>query len=149
MYIGTFKNTKTEEYNGIKIVIPTNENDEEYYTLRENRKQKYIILTDINPPHVIRACDDVGSFSFADPHIVYFEDWVPEGAVDMEIRYTFDGKQFKKYYNVEALKYDAKIKMRDIIMLEDDEEIIAKAKAYNKLAQAYEGDGSDFPVFSE
>lgn len=149
MYVGSFKNSRYEQYGDMRIVIPVNEKDEDYYLLNKNRKEKYVVLTSIYPPYQIMGCGTEGAFSFGDAYKVYFEDWVPEGAYNLEVPYSFDGKEFKKYYNVEALKYDAKIKMRDIIMLEDDEELIAKAKAYNKLAQAYEGDGSDFPVFSE
>lgn len=149
MYVGTFKNTKTENHGDIKILIPTNEFDEEYYTLNKERKEKYVILTNIHAPYQIMGCGKEGLFSFGEPYKVYFEDEIPDGAYNMEVQYSFDGDEFKRYYNIDALKYDAKIKARDIIMLEDDEELIAKAKAFNKAAQAYQGDGSDFPKLED
>ncbi|WP_205955067.1 hypothetical protein [Pantoea stewartii] len=149
MYVGTFENTKTEQYGDIKILIPTNEFDEEYFSLRENRKEKYVVLTDVNPPHVIRACDAEGAFSFAVKQMVYFEDFVPEGAVDMNVRYTFDGKEFKRYYDVRILKYNANYEVTRLLNKETDQDKIAQIKAFAKAADEYEGDGSDFPKIED
>lgn len=110
IYKGIFKHDRVIEDHGVKFWLNTNEKDEDYYTLRNNKGSKIVVLTDPETD-VVCGIDKDGAFGFPIPRKVYFVDRVPAHVELGKHMLTITG--FKDYIDPlvarhnELLKIDA------------------------------------------
>lgn len=144
-YAGTFLRHHTEtSVEGVEFWVALNEDGEDYYDIREQRKQKYVLLT-IPESNIVSGIDEEGMFSFPYPYKVYFLDSLPEG---LQVgAFIYDGDEFKPYIDVGAWKHNMNLKIKDEMI-----QSIIKGEARPDLQEkksivdAYEGDGYNPPL---
>ena len=140
MYIGTFKRDRIkEDPDGFKYWISKNEFNEDYYEKRNNKTQKWVLIT--NPDNdVVCGIDTEGRFSFNDAYKVYFLDDIPYW-VDLDF-YTYDGNVFMPYIDIKVWKYNMLLEIKDEMLEafmngEQRPDLVEK----KRIVESYEGDG--------
>lgn len=146
MYHGIFQNTEAQminEYQSYWLI--KNEAGDNYYDLRDNLRPKYIVITEVEAPYLVCGADEDGFFSFSSPLKVYCLDDVPSDITD--VRYCFDGKEFRRYIDVDVWRYNELLWLKsEVDEIEDSGGDVSHLRQYRILVRNYVGDGVDLPT---
>ncbi|SUB81755.1 Uncharacterised protein [Pragia fontium] len=145
MYKGIFQNAEQVAIDESKSYwLIKSENGDNYYDLRDNTRPKYVVITEVEPPYLVAGACELGYFSFSRPYCVYFLNEIP---ADFELgTYCYDGKNFTKFIDVEAWRYnEIDLLKSQIDEIEDHGGDTSHLRRYRIAVRDYSGDGINPP----